>query len=98
MSTYVALLDGGGREETIGVRQIQPGKYEVAIGNRVCTVDVLDTDGGTISLLADTESFSVGLDRRGGEVKVSVRDSLFSLEILEAGQLRRRRIVGAGKP
>lgn len=94
MRTYVALLDGGRREETIEVAQQGPGVYEVRIGGRTHQVDAFRHDYGTISLLVDRESFSVQLDQRTAEVKVHVRDSTYPLEILDERRLRMRRAAG----
>ncbi|HET9594648.1 MAG TPA: biotin/lipoyl-containing protein [Anaeromyxobacteraceae bacterium] len=92
--TYVALLDGGRREETVEVTQVGPGAYEVRVGGRTRRVDAFRHDYGTVSLLVDTESFSVQLDQRTAEVKVHVRDSTYGLEILDERRLRMRRAAG----
>ena len=94
MTTYVALLDGGKREETVKVTRQGAGLYEVAIGGRVHQVDAFRHDYGTISLLVDTQSYSVQLDHRKAEVKVHIRDNQYSLEILDERRLRMRRAVG----
>ncbi len=94
MSTYVALLDGGKREESVGVRQLGPGLYEVPIAGKVHTVDAFRHDYGTLNLIVDTESYSVTLDQRESEVKVHLRDSVFPLEILDEKRLRMRRAAG----
>ncbi len=91
MSRYVALLDGGRREEAVEVKQVGPGVYEVAVGGRVRTVDAFRQDSGTVSLLVDTASWSVQLDPAGAAVKVRIDDSLFELEILDERRLRMRR-------
>jgi len=94
LSTYVALLDGGGREETIEVTQEAPGLYRVAIGGKVHRVDAFRHDYGTVSLLVDAQSYSVQLDRRDTSVRVHVRDSTYPLEILDERRLRMRRAAG----
>ncbi len=94
MSTYVALLDGGKREESIDVKQLGPGLYEVTVGDQVRKVDAFQHDFGTVSLLVDTESYSVQLDQSETEVKVYIRDSVFPLEILDEKRLRMRRAAG----
>jgi biotin carboxyl carrier protein len=106
MSTYVALLDGGRREETIGVAPSGPGIYEVRIGGKVHRVDVFQHDYGTISMIVDTESYSVQLDEvdpttssgktvsSGKAVKVHVRGTTYPLEILDERLLRMRRATG----
>jgi biotin carboxyl carrier protein len=94
MSTYVALLEGGKREESIDVRLTAPGVYEVKIGAETHVVDAFRHDYGTFSLIVDTESYSVQLDQRETEVKVHLRDSVFSLEILDEKRLRMRRASG----
>ncbi len=94
MSTYVALLDGGKREETIKVTQRGAGMYDVEIGGKVHRVDAFRHDYGTISLLVDTASYSVQLDQREGEVKAQVLDNVYSLEILDERRLRMRRAAG----
>ncbi len=94
MSTYVALLDGGRREESIDVKMLGPGVYEVKIGDQIHKVDAYQHDYGTVSLLVDSESYSVQLDQRENEVKVYIRDSVFPLEILDEKRLRMRRAAG----
>jgi biotin carboxyl carrier protein len=94
MTTYVALLDGGRREESIEVRMLGPGVYEVRIGEKVRRVDAFRHDYGTVSLLVDTESYSVQLDQRENDVRVHIRDSVFPLEILDERRLRMRRAAG----
>jgi biotin carboxyl carrier protein len=94
MSTYVALLDGGKREETVEVRQLGPGAYEVRVGGRTHQVDAFQHDYGTVSLLVDTQSYSVQLDRTGTAVKVHVRDAVYPLEVLDERRLRMRRAAG----
>ena len=51
MSEYVALLDGGKREETLAVRQIAPGIYEVKLRGQVHVVDAFKHDYGMLSLI-----------------------------------------------
>jgi biotin carboxyl carrier protein len=94
MSTYVALLDGGKREETIQVRQQGAGIYEVEIAGKVHRVDAFRHDYGTISLLVDAASYSVTLDQGDNGVKVHVRNSVYGLEILDERRLRMRRASG----
>ncbi len=94
MSKYVALLDGGKREETIDVEQEAPGIYRVEIGGKVHRVDAFRHDYGTISLLVDAESYSVQLDHRETEVKVHIRGNQYPLEILDERRLRMRRAAG----
>jgi biotin carboxyl carrier protein len=93
-TTYVALLDGGRREETIKVSMEAPGIYQVEIGGKVHRVDAFRHDYGTVSLLVDTQSYSVQLDQGKGDLKVHVRDSTFALEILDERRLRMRRASG----
>ncbi len=94
MDSYVALLDGGKREETVQVGQVEPGVYEVRIGEVVRRVDAYKHDGGTISLIVDTASYTVTLDQRGTLVNVRTRDQLFPIEILDERRLRMRRAAG----
>jgi len=94
MSTYVALLDGGKREESIDVKLLSPGVYEVKIGDQLHVVDAFKHDYGTLNIIVDTESYSVQLDQRATEVKVHLRDSVFTLEILDEKRLRMRRAAG----
>ncbi len=94
MSKYVALLDGGKREETIQVKQLGAGNYEVEIGGKVHRVDAFRHDYGTISLIVDTDSYSVTLDQGERGTKGHVRDNVYSLEILDERRLRMRRAAG----
>ena len=93
MSTYVALLDGGHREETLEVRQVGPGRYEVRHGGRLHQVDAFQHDFGTVSLLVDQESYSVQLDQRATSMRVQVRGEVHPLEILDERRLRMRRVA-----
>jgi biotin carboxyl carrier protein len=94
MSAYVALLDGGRREEAVEVTPVGPGAYQVAIGGRIHRVDAFQHDFGTLSLLVDTHSYSVLLDERPGSVRVHLRDQVYALEILDERRLRMRRAAG----
>ncbi len=98
MSTYVALLDGGKREEPVDVVQRAPGVYEVRIGGEVHVVDAYRHDHGTLSLLVDTQSYTATLDERGAQVRVRVQDSVFPMEILDEKRLRLRRATGKRAP
>ncbi len=93
-STYVALLDGGKREETLRVERVAPGVYEVSLRGVTHRVDAFHHDHGTVSLLVDAESYSVQLDERGNGVRVHLRDSVFPVEILDEGRARMRRPPG----
>lgn len=95
--TYVALLEGGRREETISVTPEGPGVYRVALGGAVHRVDAFRHDHGTISLIVDAESYSVQLDQAGAgkpETRVHLRGSTYPLEILDERRLRMRRASG----
>ncbi len=94
MSTYVALLDGGKREEQVKVRQTGPGIYEVEVRGRVHVVDAFKHDYGTLSLIVDTSSYTAMLDQRGPVVNVRIEDSVFPMEILDERKLRLRRAAG----
>jgi len=102
VTTYVALLDGGRREEPVEVRRTGPGAYEVRLRGEVHAVDAFRHDHGTISLLVDTASYTAMLDERPGGgrapapiVHVKVRGSTFPIEILGERRLRMRRATGA---
>jgi biotin carboxyl carrier protein len=94
MSTYVALLQGGRREERVEVHRLAPGLYEVSLLGQAHRVDAFRHDHGTLSILVDTESYSVQIDERGTGAKVHLRDSVFALEILDERRLRMRRAAG----
>ena len=91
MSAYVALLDGGKREETIEVRQTGPGSFEVKLRGTVHVVDAFEHDYGTLSLIVDTASYTAMLDQRDVHVRVRVKDSVYPIEILDEKKLRMRR-------
>jgi biotin carboxyl carrier protein len=93
-STYVALLDGGKREEALRVERVAPGVYEVTLRGVTHRVDAFHHDHGTVSLLVDAESYSVQLDERGNGVRVHLRDSVFPVEILDERRARMRRPPG----
>jgi len=92
--TYVALLDGGKREESVRVERVAPGHYEVTLRGVTHRVDAFRHDHGTVSLLVGTESYSVQLDERGSGVRVHLRDSVFPVEILDERRARMRRPPG----
>jgi biotin carboxyl carrier protein len=94
VSTYVALLDGGKREESVKVKQVGPGVYEVEVRGRAHVVDAFQHDYGTLSLIVDTASYTAMLDQRGSVVNVRVDDSVFPMEILDEKRLRMRRASG----
>jgi biotin carboxyl carrier protein len=94
VSAYVALLDGGRREEPIDVRAIGPGTYEVRLRGKVHVVDAFRHDYGTLSLIVDTSSYSAMLDWRETKVNVRLRHAIVPLEILDEKKLRMRRAAG----
>lgn len=91
MRTYLALLDGGKREETVEVRGAGPGLYEVRLRGRVHRVDAWRHDHGSLSLLVDGASHAAGLDERGAKVNVRLHHAVFPIEILDERRLRMRR-------
>ena len=94
MSTYVALLDGGKREETVEVRLLGPGTYEVKLRGKTHVVDAFRHDYGTLSLIVDTASYSAMLDWRDTQVNVRLRHAIIPLELLGEKRLRMRRAAG----
>ncbi|GEJ59542.1 biotin/lipoyl-containing protein [Anaeromyxobacter diazotrophicus] len=94
MSTYVALLDGGRREETVEVEPDGPGLYRVRLGGQSYRVDAFRHDYGTVSLLVDGASYSAQLDQGATAVKVWIRGDAYPLEILDERRLRMRRAAG----
>jgi biotin carboxyl carrier protein len=94
VTAYVALLDGGAREERVEVTRTGPGTYEVRLRGRVHVVDAFRHDHGTLSLLVDTESYAATLDERAGKVHVRVRGSVYPIELLTERRLRLRRAPG----
>jgi biotin carboxyl carrier protein len=93
VSTYVALLDGGKREEAVEVRRAGPGQYEVALRGKVHLVDAFRHDYGTLSLVVDTASYSAMLDWRDTKVNVRLRHATVPLELLDERRLRLRRLA-----
>jgi biotin carboxyl carrier protein len=94
VTTYVALLDGGRREESLEVKRLSQGLFEVRLRGEVHVVDAFQHDYGTLSLIVDTASTSAMLDWRGTKVNVRLRHSTFPLEILDEKKLRLRRAAG----
>lgn len=94
MSAYLALLEGGGREESLEVRLLEPGVYQVALRGRTHRVDAFQHDSGTLSLLIDTRSHSATIDRRGTRLEVRLGDRAFPVEVLDERRLRMRRAAG----
>jgi biotin carboxyl carrier protein len=95
MSTYVALLDKGTREETVEVKEAGPGLFEVTLRGKTRTVDAFRTDLGIFSLLVDGASYTATLDQRNSQVIVKIRGrSSFPVEILDERRLRMRRAAG----
>jgi biotin carboxyl carrier protein len=93
-TTYVAVLDAGKREESLRVERVGPGVYDVTLRGVTHRVDAFHHDHGTISVLVDTESYSVHLDERGSGMRVHLRDSIFPIEILDERRARMRRYPG----
>jgi biotin carboxyl carrier protein len=91
VTAYVALLDGGRREERIEVKETAPGVYEVRLRGKVHVVDAFRHDYGTLSLIVDTRSHSAMLDWRESKVNVRLRHAITPLEVLDERKLRLRR-------
>lgn len=95
MSTYVALLDKGQREEAIDVRSLGDGLYEVKLRGKTHLVDAYRHDYGTLSIIVDGASYTAMLDQRSTHVNVRIRGrSVFPIEILDEKRLRMRRAAG----
>ena len=94
MTRYVALLDGGAREVPVEVEPDGPGRFTVRLHGVLHRVDAFQHDHGTLSLLVDTASYAVTLDRKETKVKVRVRGATFPLEVLDERRLRLRRAPG----
>lgn len=94
MSAYVALLDGGRREEAVEVRLLEPGVYQVTLRGRTRRVDAFQHDSGTLSLLIDARSHSATIDQRATRLEVHLGDAVFPVEILDERRLRMRRAAG----
>ncbi len=94
-SAFVALLDGGKREETVRVTQEGPGLYVVELRGKRHQVDAFRHDHGTVSLIVDEQSFSVQLDQREAGVRVWIRGDAYPLELLDERHVRMRRASGA---
>lgn len=90
---YVALLDGGKREEAVEVRRVAPGSYEVRLRGKVHLVDAFRHDHGTLSLLVDAQSHAAMLDWRDTKVNVRLRHAVIPLELLDERKLRMRRVA-----
>lgn len=93
MSSYVAVLDGGKREVAVQVTRDETGALEVRLDGAVHRVDAFRHDHGTLSLIVDTQSFSAMLDRREGPTRVRVRDSVFTIDVLDERRLRLRQAL-----
>ena len=90
MTAYVALLDGGQREEGVEVRPLGAGRYAVTLRGRTREIDAWAQDDGTLSLLVDGASWSVQLDPRGAATRVHVRGEVHVVEVLDERRLRLR--------
>jgi len=91
VSTYVARLDGGEREDVVEVRRLGGGLYEVKLRGKVHVVDAFRHDYGTLSLVVDQASYSAMLDWRESRVNVRLRNAVVPLELLDERKLRLRR-------
>jgi biotin carboxyl carrier protein len=93
--SYVALLDGGKREERMEVSEGERGVYAVRVNGKTRRVDALRLDHGTVSLIVDGQSYAVELEPSGeSKLNVLVKDSLFTMEVLDEKRLRMRRASG----
>jgi biotin carboxyl carrier protein len=91
MTAYVALVGKDERKVEIGEAGT-PGMYEVVIGDRTFHVDAAVLEHGTVSLIVDDQSYGVELEPAGASgLNLLVKESIFSLEILDERRLRMRR-------
>ncbi len=86
-ATYVALLDGGKREEAVEISSDAPGRYEVRVGERTWRVDAFQADPVTLSMILDGESRTATLEAVKAGVRVHLRDSVQVLDLLDEPRL-----------
>lgn len=96
MTRYVAII--GGRERALEIEEKDGDLFEVRLdGGPARLLDARRMASGTLSLIVDQQSYGVDIEEReggGDRLNVLVRDSVFSLEVLDERRLRMRQARG----
>lgn len=81
------------RLRELTVRQ-EAGRLLVTLDGRTHAVDALPLEGGALGLLLDGQSFAAEFEERGDRLRVLLRGSVFSLELLDERRSRMRAETG----
>jgi biotin carboxyl carrier protein len=92
MARYYASLGPSGAIDAIDIRELGPGRLEVALRGRTFEVDAHPLHLGH-SLLIDGRSYDVGVEEVKGRLMVAFADQVEVLEIFDERQMRMRGIA-----
>lgn len=87
---YYANLPGQKDPQPLEVEHLGGSRYAVTLDGKRHEVDAAHPEPGALSLLVDGESYAVELEDVGEQVRVVVRDEVYTLDIADERKLRMR--------
>jgi biotin carboxyl carrier protein len=91
---YFATIKGHKEQLPVDVEVLADGQYAVTLNGKRHVVDALTLEHGAVSMLVDSESFSVEFDESGDEVGVLVRNQVTRVDVADERKLRMRAAPG----
>jgi biotin carboxyl carrier protein len=84
-----------GEEDHLAEISGEGDRLTILLDGKPRTVDVLQGDQGSLSLLIDGRAYACDFEtRKGGQVRVHIRESVFELEVLDERRARRQLVSG----
>jgi biotin carboxyl carrier protein len=91
---YFATIKGQKEQLPVEVEPLEGGRYSVTLNGKTHLVDALSLEHGAVSMLIDSQSFSVEFDEQGDEVAVLVRNQVTRVDVADERKLRMRAAAG----
>ncbi|MGA9520590.1 MAG: biotin/lipoyl-containing protein [Myxococcaceae bacterium] len=91
---YYATLAGQKEPTAVDVEVLPNGRYVLTVGGKRHEVDAQGLEHGAVSLLIDSESYSVEFDEQADVVGVLLRNQQFKIDVADERSLRLRAAAG----
>lgn len=90
MMRYYTKFRGQQEPAPVDIEPLGDGRFALTIDGKRHEVDALTLDHGAVSLVVDSESYSVELEEDGDEVNVLVKGTVFRIDVADERRLRLR--------
>jgi biotin carboxyl carrier protein len=90
---YFTKLRGQKEPTPVDIESLGKGRFALTIGDERHEVDALTLDHGAVSMVVDSNSYSVELEETGDEVSVLVRGQVFHIDVADERRLRLRAVT-----